>query len=432
MFCRKCGAEIDDSARSCPVCGTPVIRITPKDGTRAAATEAMRAAARKARAEAGKTPASVIRRRRIIALVCALLVLAAGTVILISNIPNIKYSRLMKNAAADLENGNDVEAALKLRAALELKPDSEEAEAALYDIWDRAMDETVALTDAGEFEKALARGRDLKQIDPSREAFNRSALLVIYRGWAAVLAENSDTEGLARIYKEAESDLKKDEIESIRSAADRTVSLIDCTARADAVSMKFLEALRADDTNYMYSSFIQLEKLEAEYIELGGSYPYTYRDSESGTGTVFRRQDGMVQICAGTIGDDGEPYGEVTVWYVTDIGGLNQFICTYRSSWDSGAPNGETHLTEMGYSLEDTSDDVAITGRLAWGLWDGEVYRTPHGEPTFTLTYSNGMVKVLQKLGADQNIVGYSDDGSRMIMYTDATVSAPHGVDYLG
>jgi hypothetical protein len=42
------------------------------------------------------------------------------------------------------------------------------------------------------------------------------------------------------------------------------------------------------------------------------------------------------------------------------------------------------------------------------------------------------MVKVLQKLGDDQNIVGYSDDGSRMIMYTDASVSSPHGVDYLG
>ena len=432
MFCRKCGAEISDSAVSCPVCGTPVVSRAPKDGTRAAATEAMRAAARKARADAGKTPAAVIRRRRIIALVCTLLVLAAGIIVLILNIPNIKYNRLMKNAAEDLENGSDVEAALKYRQALELRPDSEEAESAVYAIWDAAMDETVALTDAGSFEEALKRGRTLGQIDPDRESFNRSALLVIYRGWAAELAENSDTEGLARIYKEAESDLRKDEIESIREAADRTVSLIDVTARADAASEKFMEACRADDTNYMYSAFLSMEKLETEYIELGGAYPFTYRNSESGEGVVFRRDEGMVQICSGRIGDDGEPYGEVTVWYITEMNTTSQFICTYRSSWDSGAPHGETHLTEMGYSVEDTTDDIAITGRLAWGLWDGEMYRTPHGEPTFTLTYNNGMVKVLQKLADDQNIVGYSDDGSRMIMYTDASVSSPHGVDYLG
>ena len=163
MFCRKCGAEISDSALSCPVCGTPVVSRTPKDGTRREATEAMRAAAQKARSEAGKTPASVIRRRRIIALVCALAVLTAGIVIFIGNIPNIKYSRLMKNAAQALESGNDVEAAGELRKALELRPDSEEAETQLYAIWNNAMDETVALTEEDKYDEALVRGRRLQR-----------------------------------------------------------------------------------------------------------------------------------------------------------------------------------------------------------------------------------------------------------------------------
>ncbi|MBQ3412483.1 MAG: zinc ribbon domain-containing protein [Oscillospiraceae bacterium] len=432
MFCRKCGAEISDSALSCPVCGTPVVSRTPKDGTRREATEAMRAAAQKARSEAGKTPASVIRRRRIIALVCALALLTAGIVIFIGNIPNIKYSRLMKNAAQALESGNDVEAAGELRKALELRPDSEEAETQLYAIWNNAMDETVALTEEDKYDEALVRGRTLAKIDPSREEFNRAALLVIYRGWASMLAQNGDAEGLAQLYAEAEADLKKAEIDTIRESADRTVSLLDCIARADAAALKFIDACSSDDTGYMYNVFLQLEKLESEYIELGGSYPYTFRDGDSGKGVVFRRNEGIVQAAAGNVSEDGELYGDVTVWYITEMGSTSQFICNYRSSWDSGAPNGETQLTEMGYSVEDTSDDIAISGKLSWGLWDGEVYRTPNGEPTFTLTYTKGMVKVLQKLEKDQNIVGYSSDGTRMIMFTDASVSSPHGVDYLG
>ena len=102
-----------------------------------------------------KTLGKTIKRRRIIALVSVLLILTAGALILIANIPNIKYNRLMRDAEEALASGRDVEAAQDLRKALELRPDSEEAETELYSIWNAAMDETVALTEAGRYEQAL-------------------------------------------------------------------------------------------------------------------------------------------------------------------------------------------------------------------------------------------------------------------------------------
>ena len=68
---------------------------------------------------------------------------------------------------------------------------------------------------------------------------------------------------------------------------------------------------------------------------------------------------------------------------------------------------------------------------LSGGDWDGEVEETYTDGETYTITFVEGYVEIIEKEDADLNLVGYNKGGNKKRYYSDQEASHEYGVPYM-
>jgi|GEM_PF-2321707 len=453
MYCRNCGAVIADDAAVCPVCGTEVAQapdpapeagVTAQDGGPGSLPSQTGAEEREG-APAEELPGTVPQPEApdsaeekkdgssnlpvIISVALIGILLCAGIFLYWYNIPANRADRIMEKASLLYEEGDYAGAAEKCREALELVPDQEEAGELIYSIWDRMLDESMSLSDSGKYREALEAAKLLQDIYPEQETMNSSAVEAVYSQWADALAAQDDKDGLEELFSMAGRDISEAALAVIRERTDAALKLNAGRRVLDGLLSEAVACYSRGEAAGVLALAPELLEQSRTFLELGGSLPYVYTDAESGVSAGFCTAEGnCVQITVGEHGDRGVPQGAGTVYVADQIGGNNQLYMYYTVTWENGAPNGGTEYHELGYEYEDDSDFIVMRGNVKNGLWDGKVEEEFWDGETYYLNFDEGEVEVISRNGTDKNVVGYNSDGTKMLLWSDASAAGLHGL----